>query len=231
MNFVDIIIIVFGVFGALLGLKRGVIRSLVQLIGTICIAIIAYTLKGYLANFLMGFMPFLDFGGIFKGVTAMSILMYELVSFVVIYVVLYCVLNIFISLSGLIEKLLKFTVVLAIPSKIMGFILGAIEGIAFAFLVIFIMFHIPATTNYVKDSASGIILLERLPFMSTVMNKTTLALDEIVDMANDFKDNENRKELNIRVLSTLIHYNIISVEDVEKLGEDGKIDIENVTFS
>ena len=157
--------------------------------------------------------------------------MYELVSFVVIYVVLYCILNIFISLSGFIEKLLKLTIVLAIPSKIMGFILGAIEGIAFAFLVIFIMFHIPATTNYVKDSASGIILLERLPFMSTVMNKTTLALDEIVDMANDFKDNENRKELNIRVLSTLIHYNIISVEDVEKLGEDGKIDIENVTFS
>ena len=198
----------FLLLGALAGFHRGVIKSLVQLIGTMCIAIIAYELKGFVANFLIEHLPFFDFGGI-----------------------LYCILNILITLSGVIEKLLKMTIVLAIPSKILGLIVGAIEGLAFAFLVLFILFHIPATTNYVKDSTSGIILLERMPFMSTVMNKTTLALDEIVDMANDFKDNENRKELNIRVLSTLIHYNIISVEDVEKLGEDGKIDIENVTFS
>ncbi len=230
MNFVDIIIIVFLVFGGLFGFKKGVIKSLVQLLGTVCVAIVAYSFKGVVANFLMDKLPFFDFGGIFSGVSAMSILIYELVSFVVIYVVLYCILNIFVSLSGLVEKLLKMTIVLAIPSKILGLILGAIEGIAFAFIVIFILFHIPATTNYVEDSEMGIILLERMPFMSTVMNKTTLALNDINKLANNFKS-ENRKELNVQVLSTLIHYNIISVEDVEKLGEKNKIDIENVTFS
>ncbi len=231
MNFIDIIVIVFLLLGALAGFHKGVIKSLVQLIGTMCVAIIAYELKGLVADFLMEHLPFFDFGGIFLGVPAMSILMYELASFVVIYVILYCILNILISLSGIIEKLLKMTVVLAIPSKILGLIVGAIEGLAFAFLVLFIMFHIPATTNYVKDSTSGIILLERMPFMSTVMNKTTLALNDINDLANKFKDNNNRKELNIQVLSTLIHYKIISKEEVEKLGENNKLDIENVTFS
>ncbi len=230
MNIIDIIIILFAVFGGIIGFRRGVIRSLVQLLGTVCIAIIAYTFKGVIANFLMDKLPFFDFGGIFSGVPAMSILIYELVSFVVIYVVLYCILNIFISLSGLIERLLKLTVVLAIPSKIFGFILGAIEGLAFVFLIVYICFHIPFTTNYVKDSQMGIILLERMPFMSTVMNKTTLALDDINKLANNFSG-ENKKELNIQVLSTLIHYNIISIEDVEKLGEKNKIDIENVKFS
>ena len=231
VNFVDIIIIAFIVLGGLLGFKRGVIRSLVQLVGTVCVALIAYSLKGYLASFLMNFLPFFDFGGIFTGVPAMSILMYELVSFVVIYVVLYCILNIFVSLSGLIEKILKLTIVMAIPSKILGFIVGAIEGLAFAFIVIFIMFHISATTNFVEESKSGVIILERMPLMSQVMNKTTIALDNINKLANEFKDNDNRKELNIQVLSTLIHYNIISVEKVEELGEAGKLDIENVTFS
>lgn len=231
MNFVDILIIAFVVFGGILGFRKGVIRSLVQLVGAVCVAIIAYSLKGYLANFLMGFLPFFDFGGVFRGVPAMSILMYELVSFVVIYVVLYCILNIFISLSGLIEKLLKLTIVMAIPSKILGLIVGAIEGLAFAFIIVFVLFHISATTNYVEESKSGVIVLERMPLMSQVMNKTTIALDNINKLANEFKDNENRKELNIQVLSTLIHYNIITAEKVEELGEAGKLDIENVTFS
>lgn len=231
MNFVDIIGIAFLILGALAGFHKGVIKSLVQLIGTVCVAIIAYELKGYVAGFLMDKLPFFDFGGIFHGVTAMTILMYELASFVVIYILLYCILNILISLSGVIEKLLKMTIVLAIPSKILGLIVGAIEGLAFAFLVLFIMFHIPLTTNYVKDSTSGLILLERMPFMSTVMNKTTLALNDINDLANKFKENDNRKELNIQVLSTLIHYKIITKEEVEKLGKTDKLDIENVTFS
>ena len=231
MNFIDIIVIVFLLLGALAGFHRGVIKSLVQLIGTMCIAIIAYELKGFVANFLIEHLPFFDFGGIFHGVSAMTILMYEMASFIVIYVVLYCILNILITLSGVIEKLLKMTIVLAIPSKILGLIVGAIEGLAFAFLVLFILFHIPATTNYVKDSTSGIILLERMPFMSTVMNKTTLALKDINELANRFKDNDNRKELNIQVLSTMVHYKIITKEEVEKLGKANKIDIENVTFS
>ena len=231
MNFVDIFILVCLGLGAFFGFRKGVIKSLVQLIGTVSIALIAYILKDYLANFLMEKLPFFNFGGIFNGLSAMNILIYELLSFIVIYIVLYCILNIIISISGLIEKLLKLTIVLAIPSKILGAILGAIEGLAFAFIIIFVLFQTAPTTNYVKDSATGIILLERLPFMSQVMAKTTLAMEDINNLIADFGENEDKKDLNVKILSTMIHYNIISKEEVEKLGDAKKVDLENIEFS
>lgn len=231
MNFVDIIIIVFLVLGALLGFKKGVIKSLVQLIGTVSIALIAFVLKDYLANFLMEKLPFFNFGGIFEGVTAMNILLYELLSFVVIYIILYCILNIVIAVSGLIEKILKLTVVLAIPSKILGAIVGAIEGLAFAFLIVFVLYQSTPTSKMVNDSKMGVILLERLPFMGQVMAKSTLAMEDINELINNFDENGDRKDLNVKVISTMIHYNIISKDEVRKLGEKGKIDLENVQFS
>lgn len=230
MNFVDIIIIVCLVLGALSGFHKGVIKSLVQLVGTVSVAIIAYVLKDYLANFLMDKLPFFDFGGRFAGLTSMNILIYELVSFIVIYILLYCILNIIISLSGIIEKILKLTVVLAIPSKILGAIVGAIEGLAFAFLITFVLFQTGPTSNYVSSSKTGIILLERLPFMSQVMLKTTCAMEDISKLIDDFDEEENRKDLNVKILSKMITYNIISKEDVKKLGDAKKIDLENVQY-
>ncbi len=230
MNFVDVIIILFFAFGAFFGFRKGVIKSLVQLIGTVSIAIIAYILKDYLANFLMDKLPFFNFGGIFNGISAMNIIVYELLSFIVIYIILYCILNIIISISGLIEKLLKLTIVLAIPSKILGAIVGAIEGLAFAFIVTFILFQTAPTTNYVKESATGIILLERLPFMGQVMVKTTLAMEDINELINTDKSTD-KKALNVKILSTMIHYNVISKEKVQELGDAKKIDLENIQFS
>lgn len=230
MNVVDIVIIVIVLLCALLGFKKGVIKSLVQLIGTIAVLIIAYTFKDILANFLMKFMPFFNFMG-FEGITSINILVYEMLSFVVIFVLLYCILNILLSISGLIETLLKMTVILAVPSKILGAIVGLIEGIVLAFMVTFIMLHIGPTKNYVMNSEVGIILLERTPFMGTVMAKTTLALEDIVDVMEDMKDEEDKKVVNAQVLQILIHYQIITKEDATKLIEDGKLDLPNVSFA
>ncbi|MEG0977220.1 MAG: CvpA family protein [Bacilli bacterium] len=231
MNFIDIIIIVCLLVGAFLGFKKGVIKTLVQLIGMFAIIIISYTLKDMLAGFLIKVMPFFNFGGVFEGVTAINIIMYELISFIVIFVVLYCILNILISLSGMVEKLLKLTIVLAIPSKILGLIVGAIEGLVFSFLLIFILFHVGPTTKYVNDSSMGIILLERTPFIGQVMAKSTLALEEINDSIKSFDLKGDKKALNSQVVSTLIYYNLVDKDTIKKLIEDKKLDLENMTFS
>lgn len=233
MNFVDIIIIVIILLCTLLGWKKGVIKSLVQLLGFMAILIISYVFKDYLANYLMGFMPFFNFAG-FDGVSAINILVYELLSFVVIFIILYCVLNVLLTLSGIVEKLLKMTIVLAIPSKILGAIVGAIEGIVIAFIVVFIMFHAGITSKYVYDSFSGIVLLERTPFIGQVMAQTTLALEDINELIFEYEDKtdeQSRKTLNAQALSIMIHYNIVSKETAEKLIEEEKIVLENVHFN
>ena len=48
MNVLDIIIIIFILFGAVLGFKRGFTKELVEAVGFIVVLIIAYLLKTHL---------------------------------------------------------------------------------------------------------------------------------------------------------------------------------------
>ncbi len=223
MDIISVAVILVILLCGVLGFKKGVIKTGVQLIGTICVLIIAYALKDSVANLLMKYLPFFNFGGIFEGITAINILMYEMISFIVIFILLYCILNILLTLSGAVEKLLKFTIILAIPSKILGFILGLMEGIIFTYMILFVFLHLPQTENMVMDSKVALVVLERTPFIGSVALKTTLALEKINDIVTDLNDNTSRDEINFNVIHTLVYYKIISQEDVEELMKSGKL--------
>ena len=227
MNIIDVVSILIILLFGVIGLKKGVIKSLVQLVGTCAVLVLAFVFKDYLANFLMEHLPFFNFGGVFDCISSINILIYELISFVVIYILLYCVLSIIINLAGLVEKLLELTVILAIPSKILGGIVGLIEGVIMAFMVTFILFHIPATEGMVADSKFSIILLERTPIIGSLAASTTQALERIDELLDEIDENSNREDVNFQVLHTLVYYNIISKEDAQKLIDDGKIVFSN----
>ena len=223
MNVIDIICIVIIVLFGIIGLRKGVIKSLVQLIGTCAVIVLAFVFKDVLANFLMKYLPFYNFGGVFEGITSINVLIYELISFIVIYIILYCILSIVINLAGIVEKLIDITVILAIPSKILGGIVGLIEGVIMAFLVAFILFHIPATEPMVAESKFSIDLLVRTPIIDSLASSSTKALEEIDEIVSEMQDNENREEVNFQVLHVLVTYNIISKEDAQRLIDDNKI--------
>lgn len=223
MDIISVAVILVILLCGVLGFKKGVIKTGVQLIGTICVLIIAYALKDSVANLLMKYLPFFNFGGIFEGITAINILMYEMISFIVIFILLYCILNILLTLSGAVEKLLKFTIILAIPSKILGFILGLMEGVIFTYMILFVFLHLPQMENMVMDSKVALVVLERTPFIGSVALKTTLALEKINDIVTDLNDDTSRDEINFNVIHTLVYYKIISQEDVEELMKSGKL--------
>ena len=228
MNLMDVVSILLILLFTVLGFKRGVIKSLVQLIGTCAVLVLAFVFKDVLANFLMEFLPFFNFGGIFNGISSINILIYELISFVLLFVLFYCILSIIVNLAGLVEKILKVTIILAIPSKILGALVGLVEGIIMTFLVLFILFHLPQTENMVAESKLSIIILERTPIIGNVAADTTQALDEIVELLNEMKESNNREQVDANVLSILQKYGIISTEDAKKLQEDGKLNLENM---
>ena len=227
MNIISAVIILIVLFYVFLGFKRGVIKTGVSLIGTIAILIVSYVLKDILANFLMEHLPFFNFGGVFDGITSINILMYNMISFIVVFVILYCVLNILLTLSGLIEKLLKLTVILAIPSKILGALLGLIEGILVAFLFSFVLLHIAPTEKYVMDSKLAIVLLERSPFIGRMTTSTTLALEDINNIVNNLKEDDNRSDANFKVLHQMIYWKVITVDEAQKLIDNRKIVFDN----
>ena len=66
---IDIILLAFIALGTYLGTRKGLIKTAVSFVGLVAIVIISYTLKSYLANFLIDFLPFFNFGGALEGLT------------------------------------------------------------------------------------------------------------------------------------------------------------------
>ena len=88
MNIVDIVIIVMLVMGMLVGFVRGFFKQTVSFVGTILVIILSYIVKSPLSLILYKKLPFIEFGGILNGLSAINILMYEILAFIIVCVVL-----------------------------------------------------------------------------------------------------------------------------------------------
>ena len=233
MNFVDFGLIIIITISALVGYKSGVIKTFARMASLVIAAIIAYSFKDMLANFLIDFMPFFNFEGMFKGITGINILFYHGASFIVLFIIIYSLLSIVIMLAGFIDRLLKMTIILYLPDKILGGLLGAVYGVIISFILIFSMSMLPNTQKYVIDSSYGYIILNRTPIIRTVLAKTTVVTSEIKDIMNDKEGNseEEIKSVQLSVLDTFIKYGYITKEAAAKLIEENKIDLPGVKFN
>ncbi len=223
---VDIILIVFIALGTYAGWRRGLIKSLVNLIGLVAVLIISYSLRVPVANFLIDKLPFLPFNGL----TSLSILIYNILAFVFIFIILYCVLNIILSITGFIDTLLKFTVIYILPSKIGGAIVGFLEAWVFAFLVVFVLSSFSITAHLIEGSKVTNILLTHTPVISNYVSDFSNSAKEIYKTINTDITANNVKSLNFDVLMTLVNYNIITPEKAKELVDTGKLDLGDVQF-
>lgn len=229
---VDIILLAFIVLGAWAGSRKGLIKTAVGFVGLVAIIIISYTLKSYLANFLIDVMPFFPFSGELEGLTALNILIYNVIAFVVIFVLMYCVLNIVLALTGFIDTLLKFTVIWIIPSKIGGAILGFLEAWLFAFLAVFVLGQFSFANGIISDSKISNFMLNHTPIIGTYLSGASQATKEIYDGIEEYRNDENKTttDLNLYILQVEINYGLVSKDKATELMEIGKIGIDGVMF-
>lgn len=226
---VDILIVVFIALGAWAGWKRGLIKSLVNLIGLIAVLVISYSLRIPLANFLIDKMPFFSFNGL----TALNILIYNVLAFIFLFIILYCILNIIIAITGFIDTLLKFTVIWILPSKIGGAIVGFVEAWVFVFVIVFVLASFNVTSNWIINSKASNIILDHTPVIGGYLSGMSNSAREIYKTIEDFgaldvNDKDAVKSLNLQILVTLVNYDVISDEKQKELTETGKIDLGTV---
>ena len=226
MNIVDIIIIVILLLHVLKGFKNGLLPTLVNFVGLFLVFIVAFYIKGPLSILLYENLPFLSFGGIFKGVVAINILFYEAISYGLTILVLGILFGILKRLSKIIERILKMTLILALPSKILGAVVGLLEGILFMFLLLFIASVVNTLVPYIKDSKLSSIILNRTPIISSVTNDLISSSNEIYET---IIKNENDKNIaNLESIDILMKYDILSYESANKLVNDKKLKFNGV---
>ena len=229
MNITDFLIIIFIVLGAFVGAKQGFTKALVSFLGTIIVVVLSYFLKNPVSEFLMSFCPFFNFGGIIKGVTVLNIAVYEVIAFILVYFILMAILNAVLFATGIFEKLLKFTIVLGMPSAIFGAIIGAIKNYVIVFFVLYIL-SMPnfVDVGFVKNSKFREPILVNTPLLSNIAGCALEALDDFKGVADKYTDSTDTNAYNLETLDVFLKYKIVTVDTVKKLDESGKIEINGI---
>ncbi len=225
MNIIDIFIIIIIAFGALLGFKRGVFRQLVSAIGFIASVILAFLLKNPLSNFLYEHLPFFNFGGIFKGVSVLNIIVYEIIAFLIMLAIFSLIFQLLKLVTNIIEKVLNMTIILGIPSKLLGILVGALQYFVIVFIALYILSLPVISFDLIKTSKFREPILTKTPILSSLVEESISIFNEFDALKDKYKDSTSSDEFNEEALDLLLKYKVVSVESVEKLIELNKIEV------
>lgn len=229
LNIVDAIIILIILLGGLVGFKEGVIKKLTSIIGLVLVVILSFTLKNYLSVFFYENLPFFDLWGVFKGIQVLNIVFYEMLAFLIIASILTIVYRVILGLTGIIEKILKATIILSIPSKILGFFVGLIENYIWVYLFIFV-FTLPVfNIKVIYESKIATNIITKTPILSKYTGKTLDIYNDLYSLI-DNRENKSNTEINEEAMKLMLEYDIITPESARKLVDKNKVNINDDSF-
>ena len=229
LNIVDAIIILIILLGGVIGFKEGIIKKLTSVIGLILVVILSFTLKNYLSVIFYENLPFFDLWGAFKGIQVLNIIFYEMLAFLIIASVLTLVYKLLLGVSGLIEKILKATIILSIPSKILGFFAGLLENYIWVYLFLFVLTLPVINIKEIRESNLATSILEKTPILSKYTNKTLAIYNDLYNII-DNKENKTNEQVNESAMDLMLKYEIITPSSARKLIDKNKVSVSDDSF-
>lgn len=226
MSIIDLIIMMILAFGFVIGFKRGVTKEIVCFAGFFVVIVLAFIFKNNISTYLYNNLPFFKWS-FFKGLTVLNIVLYEVLAFIIIAAVLGLVLKLLIALTSLFENLLKATVILSVPSKILGGIVGVLEFYFIIFAVLYIVSLPFFNVTIFEQSTLKNKILNETPYISMYTEPVNSGINEIVALKDKYTT-ETSDEFNYQALDILLKYKVITLESTENLVNKNKINIENV---
>ncbi len=224
MGIVDIIIIVVLLAFAVLGFIRGVFQSIVAFVGFIAVIYLAYWLKNYLGDFFVLNLPFSNYTFIPGGSVVLNVVAYQMLAFIIVLIVLGLIYKIVLIATGLFEKLLRITIILGIPSKILGLIVGVLEGFVVVYLVLFFISQPFIQADILSDSKYAETILKDTPLLSSFAEDTF----EIIGEIDETVKNNGDDNFDLKLTDLIIKRKITSAEVMQKLVDDKKIEVEGI---
>lgn len=226
MSILDICIIGFLILGAVVGFNEGFTKSLLSLVSYVLIFFIAFILKNPVSEFLMMNLPFFDFYGYIKGVSVLNIAVYEVIAFGAVFAVLLIVFKVLQLFTTVFEHILALTIILGVPSKILGTILGIIKNYILVFALLFVL-SLPnfSDIKFINDSSFRKPILENTPILSSFTSNTMEVFDEFTALKQKYRTTKNSTEFNLETLDLFLKYGIIEPDLVVKLTESDKLHI------
>ncbi len=224
IGIIDAIIILVIILGGIIGFKEGVIKKLTSVIGLVLVVVLAFMLKNKLSIYFYENLPFFNLWGVFKGIQILNVVFYEMVAFLVIASALMLVYRVLLGVTGLIEKVLKATVILSIPSKILGFIVGMIEEYIWVYIILFVLTLPMINIKEIYDSKVANYIMKETPYLSKYTKKTGEIYTNLYNII-DNRESKTNSEVNEEAMDLMLKYDIITPESAEKLIKSNKVTV------
>lgn len=222
---VDIAIVATILMFAIVGFKNGLIKQATSVVGIILVLVLSFLFKEQIGNILCKIMPFFNFYGNIKGLVVLNILIYQLVGFVIIYSILFSIYTLILKLSGILQKMVNMTIVLLLPSKIGGLILGFIEGYILTFVVLMVLTIPLKNVPLFKDSQVLNMMMTKTPIVSKYTNNLLSIIDETYILVDGVVDEKMAiNEANLKMLDGMLKNKIVSKKTIEQLIVLDKLD-------
>jgi len=229
IGIIDAIILLLILLGGIVGFKEGAIKKLTSVVGLVLVVVLSFMLKNKISFYFYENLPFIDLWGVFKGIQVLNVVFYEVLAFLIIASVLMLVYRILLGITGLIEKVLKATVILSIPSKLLGFVVGMIESYIWVYVVLFILTLPVINLKEVYTSKVANYIMTETPYLSKYTNKTVEVYSNLYEII-DKRDNKSNEQINEEAMELMLNYDIITVESAEKLIKRNKVSVNNDNF-
>jgi len=100
---IDIIIILIVALETYSGYKKGFLESSIKLLGFIGAFVGAYILKSPLSILMYTHLPFFKFEGLFRGMSSLNIVIYEIIAFIVTFILLRIIIKLVAKVLGLVS--------------------------------------------------------------------------------------------------------------------------------
>lgn len=225
MNILDIGIVLILIMSAIVGFKRGAIKEIVSLVGIIIVFIVAFAFKGVLGNVLCKWLPFFNFAGNLEGVTVLNILLYQLIAFLIIYSLLFSVYMIVMKISGIVQKIVHMTVILWLPSKLIGAVVAFITGYVMVFVVLLALLIPLKDTDIFRESRFANYVVYDTPILAGSADNISRSINEVYTLGEDLsKGDISKNEANLETMDILLKYKIVSPETARQLIVLDKLD-------
>ena len=229
LNIVDVIIILIILLGGVVGFKEGAIKKLTSIVGLVVVVILSFMLKNYLSVFFYENLPFFNLWGLFKGIQVLNILFYELLAFAIISTILTVIYRILLGITGIIENILKATVILSIPSKIIGFFIGLFEYYIWVYLFLFILTLPVFNIKDIYESKMATFMITKTPILSKYTGKTLDIYNDLYSII-DNRESKTNEQVNEEAMELMLKHDLITAESAHKLVERNKVLVNDDSF-
>ncbi len=225
LNIFDVGIILLLIMFLIVGFKNGVIREAFALIGIIAVFILSFVFKGLLGNLMCIILPFFKLSGVIEGFSVINILIYQIIAFMLVFAILLTIYEIFLKISKFIQKLVNLTIILILPSKLLGAVVSLIKGVIVLFAV-FIVLMIPLKNSELFTGSTMVNqILYKTPILSQSSNNYINTVEEIYNLAEKVSNKKiSTNAANLELLDMMLKHKIVNKSTVESLVKLHKLD-------